>query len=56
MSSVWSVQSSYKEEFGWDELELSLVESSFERPACQEMSLGAEELKWVESSELAAAE
>jgi hypothetical protein len=31
-------------------------ESSFETPACQDMSLGAEELNWVESSELAVAE
>jgi hypothetical protein len=34
----------------------SIELSSFETPACQDMSLGAEELKSVESSELAVAE
>jgi hypothetical protein len=33
-----------------------VVESSFETPACQDMSLEAEELNCVESSELAVAE
>jgi hypothetical protein len=42
--SAWSLQSGYKEEF------------SFEMPACQDMSLGADKLKWVESSELAVTE
>jgi hypothetical protein len=31
-------------------------DSSFEKPASWDMSLGAEELNWVESSELAVAE
>jgi hypothetical protein len=31
-------------------------ESNFETPAFQDMSLGAEELNWVESSELAVTE
>jgi hypothetical protein len=48
--SVWSMQSSYKEVFSSIEL------SSFEMPACQDMSLGAEELNSVKSSELAVAE
>jgi hypothetical protein len=52
MFSTWSVQSGYKEEFIWE----VAVESSVEKPACQDMRLGAEELNWVESSDLAAAE
>jgi hypothetical protein len=51
--SVGSLQSGYKKVFSstkWNE------ESSFDTPACQDMSLGAEELNCVESSELAAAE
>jgi hypothetical protein len=51
--SAWSLQSDYKEVFSsikWSE------ESCFETPACRDMSLGAEELNWVKSSELAAAE
>jgi hypothetical protein len=32
------------------------IESSFETPAYQDTSLWAEDLNWVESSELAAAE
>jgi hypothetical protein len=45
--SVWSVQSDYKEVFGCTEQyrrEESREESSFGTPACQVMSLGAEEL------------
>jgi hypothetical protein len=38
------------------EVDSSQVESGFETPACQDMSLGSYELNWVESSELAAAE
>jgi hypothetical protein len=51
--SAWSVQNGYKEVFSgikWSE------ESSFETPAYQDIGLGAEELNWVESSKLAAAE
>jgi hypothetical protein len=48
--SAWSVQSGSKEDFS-----CSRVESSFETPACQHVSLGAEELNGVESSELAVA-
>jgi hypothetical protein len=51
MFSAWSVQNGYKEEFSRIRMELS-----FETPACRDMNLGAEELKLVESSELAAAE
>jgi hypothetical protein len=50
--SVWPVQSGYKKVFGsieWSE------ESSFGTAAGREMSFGAEELNWVESSELAVA-
>jgi hypothetical protein len=43
--SAWSLQSGYKEEFS---LEI-VVESSFETPTCQEMSLAAEELNSVGS-------
>jgi hypothetical protein len=35
---------------------LTLKESTFETPDCQDVSFGAEELNWVESSELAVAE
>jgi hypothetical protein len=48
------LQNGYKEVFG--SIEQSRVESSFETPACQDMSFGAEDLNLVESSELAAAE
>jgi hypothetical protein len=48
--SMSSMQSGYKEVFSSIEL------SSFEMPACQDMSLGAEELNSVESLELAVAE
>jgi hypothetical protein len=51
--STWSVQSEYKEVFSSIEWSEGL---SFGTPACQDMSLGAEELNWVESSELAVAE
>jgi hypothetical protein len=40
--SAWSVQSVYKEVFR--NIEQDGTESSFETPACQNMSLGAEEL------------
>jgi hypothetical protein len=52
---VRSVQCGYKEMFGSIEQARTLVESeesSFEAPACRDMSLGAEELNGVESSEL----
>jgi fructosamine-3-kinase len=42
--SAWSVQSGYKEVFS--STENNRVESSFETPACRDMSLGAEELSW----------
>jgi hypothetical protein len=48
---VGSVQSGYKEVLG-----KKVVDSTLETPACQDMSLGAEELNWVESSEIAVAE
>jgi hypothetical protein len=48
--AAWSVQSGYKEE------QLSRVESSFETPVDHDMSLGAEELSWAESWELAIVE
>jgi hypothetical protein len=51
------MQIGYKEVFRsikWSE-ESSHDELSFETPACQDTSVGAEELNWVESSELAAA-
>jgi hypothetical protein len=37
-------------------VEKSILQSSFETPACQDMSFGVEELNSVESSELAVAE
>jgi hypothetical protein len=45
--SAWSVQSGYKEVFHSLEQYRTIVksgESSFETPACRDMSLGAEEL------------
>jgi hypothetical protein len=51
--SVGSVQSGYKEVFSSIE---GIGESSFETPACRDVSLGAEKLNLVESSELAVAE
>jgi hypothetical protein len=51
--SAWSLQSGYKEVLSSTELS---EESSFGTTACRDMSLGAEELNWVESSQLAAAE
>jgi hypothetical protein len=57
--SAWSVQSGYKEVFISIEQNSSRVvseESSFGTLACQDMSLGEEDLSWVESSELAVAE
>jgi hypothetical protein len=51
--SAWSVQSGYKEVFS--SMKRS-KESSFGTPACRDMNLGAEELNWVGSSELAVAE
>jgi hypothetical protein len=50
------VQSDYKEVLDSKEQHSSPVESSFETPASRDMSLVAEELNSVESSELAAAE
>jgi hypothetical protein len=47
------MQSGYKEVFNsieWSE------ESSFEKPACRNMSLEAEELNWIEFSEMAVVE
>jgi hypothetical protein len=45
---VWPMQSGYKEEFrSWQEhyrAAVQIEESSFEAPACRDMSLGAEEL------------
>jgi hypothetical protein len=38
--SAWSVQSAYKEDFSRE----VVVESSFETPACHDMSLVAEKL------------
>jgi hypothetical protein len=52
--SAWSVQNNYKEVFG--SIQQDWIELSFETQACQDMSLRAEELNWVESSELAVAE
>jgi hypothetical protein len=53
--SVGSVQSGYKEVFG--SLEgIGSEESIIGKPVRQDMSLGAEELNRVESSELAVAE
>jgi hypothetical protein len=43
--SVFSVQSGYKEVFGRTEQLLRSEELSFGTPACQDMSLGAEDLK-----------
>jgi hypothetical protein len=40
------MQSSYKEVFG--SIEQQRMESSFEPPASRDMSLGVEELNWVE--------
>jgi hypothetical protein len=57
--SLGSVQTDYKDVFGSMENSSSRVgseESSFEMPTCRDMSLGAEELNCVESSELAVAE
>jgi hypothetical protein len=42
--SAQSVQSGYKEEFRSWQQQQRREESSFETPACQDMSLGAEEL------------
>jgi hypothetical protein len=53
--SAWSVRSGYKEAFNWAAHNINRV-VSFETPACRDMSLGAEELNWVESSELTVAE
>jgi hypothetical protein len=39
------MQICYKEKFSWEGV------SSFETPARQDISLGAEELNWAESSE-----
>jgi hypothetical protein len=39
------LRSPYKEVIKKSSVELSRVESSFETPACRDMSLGAEELK-----------
>jgi hypothetical protein len=47
------MESGYKEEFIWAAYS---GESSFETPACRDISLGAEEVNWVEFSELAVAE
>jgi hypothetical protein len=48
------VQSGYKELFG--SIEQYRIELSFETPTCRDMSLEAEILNLVESSELKAAE
>jgi hypothetical protein len=42
-----SMQSCYKEELNWA---TQSEESSFEMPACRDMSLGAEELNWVNNN------
>jgi hypothetical protein len=41
--------------FGFHKRKMYLM-SSFEKPACRDMNLGAEELNGVDSSELAVAE
>jgi hypothetical protein len=38
------------------DFDLKKIELSFEKPACQDVSLGTEEINWVASSELAVAE
>jgi hypothetical protein len=48
--SAWSVRSGYKEEFIWE----IVVESSLQTPACRDMSLGAEELNLVGSCRIMA--
>jgi hypothetical protein len=48
-----SMQSGYKEEFNWA---AQSEESSFGTPAYQDMSLEAQGLNWIESSELAVIE
>jgi hypothetical protein len=53
MFSAWSAQSGYKEVFGSIE---RVIESSSEASACQNVSLGAEEVNCVVSSELAVTE
>jgi hypothetical protein len=49
------MQSGYKEDFDWEEV-VESEESRIGAPACQDMSLVAEELNWAESSELEVAE
>jgi hypothetical protein len=52
-------QCNFDFDFDFDIEQYSLVgseESSLGSPALRDLSLGAEELKWIESSELAAAE
>jgi hypothetical protein len=51
--SAWSSQIGYKEEFRNWQLQHIMV-SGFETPACQEMSLGAEELNWIGSCRIMA--
>jgi hypothetical protein len=55
--TYWLTDGQSQCDFDFDfDIEEYRTELSFETPACRVMSLGAEELNWVESSELAAVE
>jgi hypothetical protein len=56
VESLWFLRGLCKVVVKKISFERSPVDSSFETPACQDMRQGAEELNWVESSELAVAE